>query len=317
MSKQPDPKPHATPPPAARRPAPDGAKAPPPGAPRPAAPRPANSGQRPTTGGQRPAAGPTRATTGARSGRPASSRPITQASKGLRPLDLALITVGILVVGVLIWVGLGGLGSPSANNNSSNALGGTDTGNPTGDVGAMLPVTATLEAIYATYNVTPVPVGQAAPGFTLPAPDGKSYSLSDYKGKVLVLEFFAPWCPHCQNDAPIFNEVDQKYQGQDVQLLAISASPFGRNYSETNSDLITMDDIAWFRDSFQVTFPMLFDPYVKTGSAYAVTRFPTVFVVDKNGNIVVQVENPPTVEKISTVVDQALQAGGAAPSGGQ
>jgi peroxiredoxin len=303
MSNQPDRRNRPTSPPAARKPAPGAAKAPAPG------PRPPSGGSRPPGSGSRPASG-------ARTGKPTTSRPIAAPGKALRPLDLALITIGILVVGVLIWFGLGGFGgSPTANNSSSGL--GSSPGSAPGEVGALLPVSATLEAIYSTYNVTPVPAGQAAPGFSLPAVDGNTYSLSDFKGKVVVLEFMAPWCPHCQEDAPIFNEIHQKYQGQDVQLLAVSASPFGRNYSETNSDLITMDDLSWFRDSFQVQIPMLFDPHVKTASAYGVTRFPTVFVVDKNGNLVTQLENPPTVEKVSAAVDQVLQGGGAAPAAGQ
>ena len=47
-----------------------------------------------------------------------------------------------------------------------------------------------------------VSIGDPAPDFTLPGIDGKTYKLNEQKGKVVVLEFIATWCPHCQNDAP-------------------------------------------------------------------------------------------------------------------
>ncbi len=75
-------------------------------------------------------------------------------------------------------------------------------------------------------------IGETAPDFTLPSADGKAYSLSQFKGKVVLLELFAPWCPHCQGDAPLFNEVYEKYKDKGVQVLAVSASPYGRNYEE-------------------------------------------------------------------------------------
>lgn len=128
---------------------------------------------------------------------------------------------------------------------------------------------------------TPVPVGAVAPAFSLPGADGKTYNLADYKGKVVMVEFFAPWCPHCQDDAPIFNAVADKYKGKDVQVLAVSASPRGKD----NKSDITMDDITWFRDEFKVTFPMLFDKGLKSAGDYSVMFYPTVYIIDKEGKI--------------------------------
>jgi peroxiredoxin len=128
-------------------------------------------------------------------------------------------------------------------------------------------------------------VGQSAPDFSLPAADGKTYSLSQFRGQVVVLEFFAPWCPHCQADAPMFNELYDAYKDRGVQFLAVSATPYGRNYSQTNRDPITMDDVKWFQDTYGVKFPMLFDKDVRAADQYGIAFYPTVYIVDRNGNV--------------------------------
>jgi peroxiredoxin len=176
----------------------------------------------------------------------------------LRPLDLALLVIGVLVVGFVVW-------SIMSGNNQ-----GTVANQPTGGG--------------PNAQSTPLPVGAVAPDFTLPGADGQTYTLSNYKGKVAVLEFFAPWCPHCQDDAPMFNSTAQNFQGKDVQFFAISASPRGKD----NESPISMDDITWFRDTFQVNFPMLLDKELKYAGPYSIMFYPTVYIVDKEGKIASQ-----------------------------
>jgi peroxiredoxin len=186
----------------------------------------------------------------------------SQAKKGLqvRPLDLGLVALGLVVVMLIVWSMLG-------NSN--------------------MPV--------------PLKPGTVAPDFSLPAPDGKTYSLSQYKGKVVMLELFAPWCPHCQADAPIFNEVYEKYKDKGVQVIAVSASPYGHTYEEDlaankNPAPISMDDVTWFRDTYKVTFPILFDKDIKVGGAYGLAFYPTVYIIDKEGKIVSEPAGNFTVE---------------------
>ena len=178
----------------------------------------------------------------------------------IRPLDLVLLGVGVIVVGFIVWSIM------SSSNQQTPAPTGSQPSGPTADS-------------------TPLPIGVAAPNFTLPGADGKSYSLSDYKGKVVLLEFFAPWCPHCQDDAPIFNKVAERYKDNpNVQVLAVSASPRGKD----NKTPITMEDITWFRDTFGVQFPMLLDKEMGTSGTYSIMFYPTVYLVDKDGKIAAQ-----------------------------
>ncbi len=205
--------------------------------------------------------GPTRPAPTARPRPPAP--PVAKKRSGaffkLRPMDIALVGVGLALVIAIIWAGLGGTGTGTISPGSSP-----------GD---------------SSSARSTIPVGQPAPDFSLPAANGQTYSLSQFKGKVVVLEFFAPWCPHCQADAPMFNELYDAYKDKDVQFLAVSATPYGRNYSQTNRDPITMDDIKWFQDTYGVKFPMLFDKDLKAADQYGIAFYPTVYIVDRNGNV--------------------------------
>jgi peroxiredoxin len=211
----------------------------------------------------------------------------------IRPLDMILLGVGVIVVGFVVW-------SIMSGSNQQTAATAGQSGGPDA-------------------SSTPLPVGIAAPDFTLPGADGKTYSMSDYKGKVVLLEFFAPWCPHCQDDAPMFNKLAERYKDNpNVQLVAISASPKGKD----NKSPISMDDITWFRDTYSVQFPMLLDKELSTAGSYSIMFYPTVYVVDRegkiasqpagyfkwvNGNPVSEREIPLTEENLAAEIDKLLK----------
>jgi len=173
----------------------------------------------------------------------------------------------------------------------------------------------------------PLPVGAVAPDFSLPSPDGQTYSLSQYKGKVVMLELFAPWCPHCQDDAPILNATYEKYKDKGVQFLAVSASPWSHTLEDDRAAQktptpISMDDVTWFRDTFKVPFPILFDKDVKVAEQYGLAFYPTIYVIGKdgkvvsepaggyvweNGNPVSTRSEPVSVEFLSKALDEALK----------
>ena len=168
------------------------------------------TGTRPTTGsGQRP-------------------RALPPQKKGfrLRPVDMIVTGVAVLVIGLIVFA------LWSSANPSGAATGGTavDPNNP--DPAADL-----------------IKNGTTAPDFTLPANDGKTYSLSQFKGKPVVVEFMAPWCPHCQDDSQFMNEVYTKYSGQGLVMLDVNASPYGRNHENNDDTPIAMADQQWFADT--------------------------------------------------------------------
>ncbi len=129
-------------------------------------------------------------------------------------------------------------------------------------------------------------VGSAAPNFDLATADGQHVSLASLRGHPVVLEFFAIWCPHCQNEAPILNQLDASFSGKGVRTLAILANPYGRDYETSNgSDLRLADhtDLSWYETTFKVAHPTLIDPTFATVNRYGANAYPMIYVIDGNG----------------------------------
>lgn len=266
-------------------------------------PRPTGTQNRPTGAGtstkqsatNRPAGVPPRpparngSSTGtqARGGSGAPRRqPPKQQSIGLKPLDIALLVAGVSVVVLVAFFVLS-----------------SQTGQPT-----MAPGAGTSnQQNQAAQEPPKLAEGTVAPDFSLPGVDGNTYKLSDYRGKVVLLEFMAPWCPHCQADAPMFNNVAQAFQGQDVQVFAISATPDNKD----RNGPISMADMTWFRDTYNVNYPMLFDQPLAAAKAYQIYYYPTVYIVDKEGKIakfiISETNNPITVERLTNEINNILQ----------
>ncbi|HHK75114.1 MAG TPA: redoxin domain-containing protein [Rhizobiales bacterium] len=111
-----------------------------------------------------------------------------------------------------------------------------------------------------------------APDFTLPDIDGKTHTLSGYRGKVVIVNFWATWCPPCRKEVPSMQRAYTALEGTNVVMLAIHV---GGNEDRIWSFLTDMD----------VTFPVLVDVGSKTGRKWPLRGLPTTFVVDRQGRI--------------------------------
>lgn len=161
--------------------------------------------------------------------------------------------------------------------------------------------------------------GTQAPDFSLPGTDGKTYTLSQFKGKPVVLEFMAPWCPHCQEDSVVFNKAYNDYKDKGIVMLGINASPYGKDYSRDVTPPITMDDQKWFAQNFGVPYPLLYDaptgtadsPDLAQRQAYGIDYFPTVYFIDKEGKVantmLADQDNPITYERTANEIEKILK----------
>jgi peroxiredoxin len=120
-----------------------------------------------------------------------------------------------------------------------------------------------------------------ASDFSLTDLDGQMHTLSQYKGKVVVLEFFNPQCPFIKrahtNDA--FLETIKSTQAKGVVWLAVNANAPGRQGSSVEANLAG-------RKSFGINFPILMNPEGNVGQAYGATRTPEMVVISAEGQIV-------------------------------
>lgn len=119
-----------------------------------------------------------------------------------------------------------------------------------------------------------VKVGEAAPDFTLKNMQGENVTLSDLRGKVVLVNFWASWCPPCRQEMPSMEELYQHLQDREFEMLAINVEENGP------------DAVAKFLEDKSHSFPILFDPQTQAQRRYNVSRFPETFVVDRNGIVV-------------------------------
>lgn len=137
--------------------------------------------------------------------------------------------------------------------------------------------------------------GDKAANFALPGTDGKLVRLSNLRGKVVVLSFWATWCPPCRMELPHLDALNKKYQRKPVAVLGV------------NLDLQGKELQNWLAKN-KLTFKALSDKSGKTASAYQVEGIPTLLVIDQKGTIRHRaVGFDPNMEKnLSKLIDSLL-----------
>ncbi len=116
-----------------------------------------------------------------------------------------------------------------------------------------------------------------APDFTVLDRNGNEVTLSDYKGKPVVLNFWATWCYYCKEEMPDFNEAYKNHP--DVQFLMINA---------TDGIQETQDKANTYVKEQGFEFEIFYDTKLEAVNNYNITGFPATYFIDKNGNIVTQ-----------------------------
>lgn len=112
--------------------------------------------------------------------------------------------------------------------------------------------------------------GKAA-NFTLKSRLGKNIKLSELRGEVVMLNFWASWCGPCRKEMPLLEKIHKKYKRLGFTLLGV-------NVEENSSDAKN------YLKDVKVTFPILFDSTQKTSELYNVSAMPTTILIDRNGN---------------------------------
>jgi peroxiredoxin len=123
-------------------------------------------------------------------------------------------------------------------------------------------------------------IGQQAPDFTLKDAIGKSATLSDYKGRVVMINFWATWCPPCRQEMPSMELLFQEYNKKGFEILAVSSDSQGEKI------------VKPFMEFYELSFSALMDTDGKVHSAYGVTSIPTTYIVDKKGAIAQKIMGP-------------------------
>jgi peroxiredoxin len=111
----------------------------------------------------------------------------------------------------------------------------------------------------------------AAPQFTLTDIGGRPVSLSNYRGKVVILDFWAPWCPPCRREIPDFIVLQNQYASQGLQVIGIG--------------LDQPNNVASFVQQQGINYPVVVGDDAISSLYGGVSGIPTTFIIDKQGNI--------------------------------
>jgi len=135
-----------------------------------------------------------------------------------------------------------------------------------------------ITAISITYNNKAAPVidktGKSAPNFTLKDINGKTVTLASNKGNVVVLEFFATWCPPCKDSIPHLNNLNAKYKAKGLIVYGINL--------DGNTDAATLKKFA-LENNVQYEILLSDD---STGRLYNINSIPVTYIINKKLNVV-------------------------------
>jgi peroxiredoxin len=139
--------------------------------------------------------------------------------------------------------------------------------------------------------------GKAAPEFTLESLEGKTVRLADFRGKTVLLNFWATWCQPCKIEMPWFEELQKQYGPEGLQVVGIAM------------DDASKEDIARFAKDLGVNYPILLGKE-SVGNAYGGVQFlPSTFFIDREGKIVDRVFGLKSRSEIEDEVKHALGQG--------
>jgi cytochrome c biogenesis protein CcmG/thiol:disulfide interchange protein DsbE len=134
---------------------------------------------------------------------------------------------------------------------------------------------------------------KSAPDFTLQLLDGGAITLADLKGKVVMIDFWASWCPPCREEAPVLAQVYMEYRERGVEFIGISI--WDRS-----------SDAQDYVQRFGITYPSGLDSKGTILVDYAVRGIPEKFFIDARGRLVKEFIGPSKVEGLREILDQML-----------
>ena len=212
---------------------------------------------------------------------------------------------GVLLVlmGVMMFTGwmngvtgyLSGLGGAGAAPSSTASSAPQRTPDPTSDAGQ------------ASSGASSSPQAEAiaAPDFTLVDQFGESHTLSDYKGKVVFLNFWATWCGPCQQEMPDIQALYEE-SGENAGDLVVLGVANPKSDDHPAAVDVTQDKVQAFLSDHGYSYPVVMDLTGDLFAAYGISAYPTTFMIDAEGNLFGYAQGSLTRQIMDDIVQQTM-----------
>ncbi len=181
----------------------------------------------------------------------------------------------VVLIGLMIWgvydVGGNKSKSPDATSNSTEVSTNSDQEQP---------LTVGLEK------------GNLAPDFELQSVNGKTMKLSSFRGKKVIVNFWASWCPPCRLEMPEMEKYYTKNRNTGIEILAVNLTTAEKSLASVTS----------FMEAYGITFPVLLDKNGDAARLYNVSSIPASFILDTRGVIREKIVGPMTYESMQEML---------------
>jgi peroxiredoxin len=131
-----------------------------------------------------------------------------------------------------------------------------------------------LDALFTALAMYRPPERLEAPDFTLPDVEGQPVRLREFQGKLVLVNFWATWCPPCRLEMPSMERLYQTFKPTDFAMLAISIDRQGAQV------------VKPFMEGLKLTFPALLDPTMEVARQFGLRGLPTTYLIDREGRII-------------------------------
>ena len=135
-----------------------------------------------------------------------------------------------------------------------------------------------------------------APDFTVYDLEGNAHKLSDFRGKPVIVNFWASWCGPCKSEMPDFEEKFQEY-GDEIHFLMVNL---------TDGSQETVETASAFVDGQGYTFPVYFDTDYSGAIAYGVSAVPATYFIDENGSLIAYGKGSLSQEQLQRGIDMLI-----------
>lgn len=142
-------------------------------------------------------------------------------------------------------------------------------------------------------KVEDIQIGDGAPAFSLTDPSGKHYDITGYKGTVVLLRFWADWCPNCKEEMPRIDAVYRELKGKGFEVIGINV--------KQGEEAVTA-----FVKEYKISFPTPLDKEAAVAKKYGVIGLPTTFIIDREGKIREKVMGDMAKEDVERLVKPLL-----------